>query len=287
MKQIVVVCAVVLAGLSFCVSEEQYSPGKIAVYDYPAKNPSEQAGKQTAVQMPHNAYNLESPDISMVRKVSLEKKNNRYVWRIEFIPWLEGENTIPEIALKDEKIPSFTVNASINKKALFVPPLKTMEMHEGLHIRLLIYFILLILGFALGILVLIKRKVIITTIKLYIALVYEQYKLIQAVSQLKENNWKALDFSARRYCDRISNALHRHHAFKNVMGYIPALNLTAEEIAMQEHIPQVFKAKIVELLTSIERARWENKPEDFLQCSALAKELPVVLSTILSKDAQA
>lgn len=272
---------IVLTAAICLYSQEMFTPGKIAILEIPLHVPVQGTMEQ---QVPGVQINPEKPQVCYIKSISAIKKQNGNFIRIQFIPWLSGENILPELTVNNEKIPASSVLADINKKALYVPHPKTLESHEGLYIRLFLLMVFIILSIGGLCFLLVKRKVIVSTLRLFIILMKEQYQLTYTISRLSYNNWRELEHCIRRYCDCITRALSSHDSYKNCIDHVPAKSFTAQEIALQKNIPLVFKQTVVTLLNCIEQARWQNKEEDFTFCSNTAKELPGLIMQVVNKD---
>ncbi len=256
-------------------AEDAYIPGVAAVYEYPANSNEKQSINWKINSEPGD----ELSHVCYIRTVKRVKKDSGFYWQLEIIPWVIGKNTIPSIIVNNEVVPSKIIYASIDKKSLYVPPLKRNISYDGLYIRLLIYVIILLIIIAIIIFFIIKRRIIIDTIKLYISILVEQYRLLKKITVLeKKNNWKELDYCIRQYCDRVTNALVHHELYKEHIDYIQAQSLTAAEIVLYKKIPEPVKVNLVNLLKIIERARWQKANEDYASCCDKAKTLPALFA---------
>lgn len=257
-------------------TDDTYIPGKAVMYEYPANTDDKQSITWT---VDHSQTN-ERSESCYIKTIQLVKKDTNYYWRISFIPWVIGANTIPTITVNNEVIPSRIIYAAIDKKSLYVPSRKKTIPYDGLYFRLLIEMILLLIIIALIILIISKRKIIINTIMLYITIIVEQYRLLKKIAILEhKHDWKELDYCIRQYCERITKALVHHEHYQENADYIQARSLTAAEIILYTKTPEPFITTLVDLLKVIECARWQKTDEDYSYCCNRAKTLPVLFAT--------
>lgn len=274
MKRVVFIIVVLLFTIQG-FTDDTYVPGKAAFFEYPANSKDTQSVSwKTDIDK-----NSELSQVCYIRAVRLIKKDTGFYWQVECIPWFSGTNTIPTIRVNNDVIPSKTIYTSIDKKSLYVPPRKKNIPYDGLYIRLLIYAIMLFVIIAIIGFLIFKRRIIIASIILYVAIFLEQYRLLKKLTVLeKKNNWKELDYCIRQYCDSITCALVRHELYKDYIDYIHAQSLTASEIAMYKKIPEPLKVAIVDILKIIENARWQNSNENYIACCNRAKTLPALFA---------
>ena len=183
-------------------AEETYVPGRLSVIEIPF--PGSGAERIEAV-VSALLRDISRPEFCYVKHVSLLRKAGVDFVLVEFLPWLEGENTIASFTVDGKQVGEFTVKAELDPTGLYVPQAKSMLDHEGLNFRLLLYFVASLTVGAAAAEALRSRK-------RWLAFFRLRYRFAIAADKLRKNlrsaqqtkSWRVMDKAVRAYIETVS-----------------------------------------------------------------------------------